>query len=210
MRSGKSDLAAVLPPRSPTLLIMIVFPATRTTLSAISVSTPMTKLLRHLPWLSALLIWTILSGCNTTAFSSSDSKDYRPMLVQFNLESRDDSEELAQPLPISHIRVPMNPKAVLLAQDILGAMAVPTEHGTWLTFRLTSAATRDFYTTSMKNKSLRLVLSVNGVPIGVTTITTGNNTGRINIYPELKDDNDVAELVKDINATCADIQRRLK
>jgi hypothetical protein len=58
------------------------------------------------------------------------------------------------------------------------------------------------------NQGRRLVLFINGQPVGARVIDGAFNTGSIAVYPELPDEV-LPKLVKNLNGTSADLQKKI-
>jgi hypothetical protein len=81
--------------------------------------------------------------------------------------------------------------------------------GSCAVFSLTADASRQFYLTSGAHQGLRLVVTINGVPTGVFKINEAIETGTLPVYLEMSDA-DLPDVVKGMNATCVELQKRLR
>jgi hypothetical protein len=166
-----------------------------------------------MPFFSRLLLLVLgaltglaVAGCNSgTAFP----KDFKPVIVQFNLETPNADPGSATSLPLSGQRIAYDPAPVLNETDLIGVKIEHTQMGSCTIFSLTPDATRKFYLTSAAHQGLRLVVTLNGVPTGVIQITQPVGTGTLPVYLELSD-TDLPELVNRMNATCVEIQKGLR
>ena len=152
------------------------------------------------------MLWGILSGCSTTE----SAKNYNVSVARFVMENSDENgyAGIAE-MPVSRVRIPVNSSAVLSEFDIVEVSVMEVELGKCLLFALTPQATRAFVKDSSLNRGKRLVLLVNGRPLGVRRIDTPIVDGRIFMFLETKDEN-LDEIAKDIKKTSLDAQKRLK
>lgn len=120
------------------------------------------------------------------------------MMAYFSLEVRGDASG-AVPLPISGLRIPVNTGPVLREYDIARVSIGQTERlGPCLIFQFRPDAAHDLSRMSTQYQGYRLVLSINGRPVGVTTITAPINNGTIVIIPEV-DPKDMPLIADGIN-----------
>jgi hypothetical protein len=161
---------------------------------------------RSLFLLLGSLVGLVLAGCSSMgAFP----KDFKPVIVQFNLELPNADASTATALPLSGQRIPYDPAPVLNEGDIIGVKIAQTQMGSCTIFSLTPEATRKLYRISATNQGDRLVVTINGVPTGVIKMSQAMDTGALPVYLEISDA-DLPELVKGMNATTVEIQKRLK
>ncbi|MEM9161057.1 MAG: hypothetical protein AAGB46_18560 [Verrucomicrobiota bacterium] len=157
-------------------------------------------------WLMLLGAIFGLCACETTE----RIKDYRVSVARFVLEA-DEGNEYASiaEMPVSRVRIPVNGKAVLSEFDILDVQVAEVEFGKCLVFGLTQEAGRAFMRDSSLSRGKRLVLLLNGRPIGARRIQAPITDGRVYIFLETKDEN-LEEIARDIRGTSLDAQRRIK
>ncbi len=166
----------------------------------------MTIFPRPLSLLLGALAGLALTGCNSsTAFP----RDFKPVIVQFNLETPNAEVGTAAPLPLSRQRIAFDPTPVLNETEIIGVKIEQTQMGSCTIFTLTPEAGRGLYRISATHQGYRLVVTINGAPTGVIKLGQAISTGTLPVYLEIPD-TDLPELVKGMNATCVEIQKRLR
>lgn len=148
-----------------------------------------------------------LSACST---ARNPVKDYDPALVRFFMEA-DRNNEYASiaVLPVSKVRIPINGRAIISEYDIVGAEVGELEYGKALVLKLTPLAARAFYRESTLNQGKRVVVSINGQPMGVRRLDRPVANEQVVFYLETKDEN-LAEIARNIKGTSFDIQKKLK
>src|SRR3954466_15734457 len=122
------------------------------------------------------------AGCQSTKAP----RDYTPVQARFFLEAASgDGTPIA--LPQSEVRITVNSKPVLTEGDVVNAEVVQVDLGKCLFFQLTPTATRDFYRMTVTHQGRRLVLLINGAPIGARRIDGAITNGGIFVFVELPD-----------------------
>ncbi len=144
----------------------------------------------------------LATGCQTTS-----EKDYDPIIARFFLEANP-QEGYAAPmvLPISKVMVPVNPKPVISEIDIIGVDMVQVDLGRCLSFRVTRDAARDLYRLSVDNLGRRLVLTLNGEPVGVRRMDRPLSYGNIMIFLEISDEQ-LEKTASDLELSTIDVQK---
>jgi hypothetical protein len=145
-----------------------------------------------------------VAGCNT----STKKKDYIPTVARFLMESDQADAFTSITLPISGVRIAVNNKPVVTEFDITGVQLAQSDLGKFLVFSLTRDATRDIYRVSTTNQGRRLVLYINGEPVGARLIDRPFDTGTIAIFIAVPEET-LPDLIKNLNATSADIQEQI-
>lgn len=148
-----------------------------------------------------LLLVTGLAGCRT----ADSSAGVVQMVPRFFLESAD-PRAMTIRLPQSGVQVAINPKPVFTENDLTGVELVQVELGKCLLFQLTPAAGRDLYRMSASNQGRRLVLLLNGEPVGARRMDGALSGGMIFIFVELPDDR-LEGLVTDLKTNLTRLQR---
>lgn len=152
-----------------------------------------------------LLVLLAMVGCQTTGM---DSAAYTR--ARFFLESvSSEGYGAAVALPVSGIQIPLQGQAIVSEYDYLAVDVVDVDLGRCLVFTLKPAAAREFYQISVGNQGKRLVLIVNGEPLGVRLIDGPIADGRIFVFLEVSDSN-LMELARKLKETNFDIQKKLK
>jgi hypothetical protein len=155
---------------------------------------------RDLGRLLAIFALMLFGGCATTP-----SHDYTPAVARFYLESTD-ARSATITLPQSGVQVAVASQPVLTETDITNVEVAKVELGECLMFQLTSAATRDLYRLTGSNQGRRLVLTLNGMPLGARRIEQPLADGAVLIFVEVPD-SDLPALVARLKKTSADLQR---
>ena len=96
----------------------------------------------------------------------------------------------------------MTPLSIL---DLVRVTEAKVDLGPCLLFQLTPAATRDIYRLSARNINRRLVLVLNGDPVGVRVIDRPVEAGMLFIFLEVPNAA-LPKLVVDLNRTCKRLQ----
>jgi ABC-type phosphate transport system substrate-binding protein len=147
---------------------------------------------------------TGLAGCNT----STKKKDYVPTVARFLMESDQADAFASITLPVSGVQIAVNNKPVITEFDITGVQLAQSDLGKFLVFSLTGDATRDIYRVSTTNQGRRLVLFINGQPVGARLIDRPFNSGTVAVFIAVPEET-LPDLVKNLNATSADIQKQI-
>jgi len=145
----------------------------------------------------------VLSGCRTT------KRDFTPHIVRFYLEESDHLPpshiaEMILPVSGSHITVKSRP--VFVESDIGNASLYETEFGPAVILLFRTAATTDFYRTTIANQGKRLVIVINGLPLGAYYISGPVQDGRIMFYLEVPDE-ELPEIVRSIQKTSDELRK---
>ncbi|MDQ8205436.1 hypothetical protein [Pelagicoccus sp. SDUM812003] len=154
--------------------------------------------------MGAFLLLSLLAGCQTGRIDPAELTRAR-----FFLEKADgDAYSAIVTLPLSQVKIPVEGDAILSEFDYLAIDLAELELGNCLSFTLKPAAARAFYRISVANQGKRLVLVVDGQPIGARRIDGPVSDGRIYIFLEVPDET-LEELAADLKKTNADIQKTL-
>lgn len=151
-----------------------------------------------------LLTAVLLGGCRT------NDSDFRPHVTRLYLEESNHlpaSHIMDMVLPISGSHITVQSRPVYAEWDIAQAAQFETEFGPAIILLLNSQAAKDFYRTSITNQGRRLVLTINGVPLGAHYIDRPIEDGRVAFFLELPDE-DLPEVVKAIQQTSLEVQKR--
>lgn len=151
--------------------------------------------------LGLLGIGFLLGGCQTK------SADKGPVEVtRFLIEADSAKGAFAVKLPISGVTVRVSPKPVVTEFDIRHVSEAEVEMGRCLLFQLTPSASRDLYRLSAANIGRRLVVVINGEPLGARLIERPLESGMLFIFLEVPDES-LPELVENLNHTTMLIQK---
>lgn len=156
-------------------------------------------------WIGLFLIaWALCGyGCRSTPAA----RDYAPVRARFFLESGSaDGTPIA--LPQSGVRVTVNSQPVIAEGDIANVELVQVDLGKCLLFQLTPAATRDFYRMSVSHQGRRLVLIIDGEPLGARRIDGAITNGALFVFVEVPDAA-LPALVDNLKKSSVAIQREI-
>lgn len=128
-----------------------------------------------------LLTLAALSGC-----ASGQVRPGTGVLARFFLEAPG-GDGLALTLPRSGTRVVVRAKPVLTEFDVIDVQVARVELGDCLLFKLSPASSRDLYRLTGANHGSRLVVVVNGEPLGARRIDHAFDEGSILMFVELSD-----------------------
>jgi hypothetical protein len=154
-------------------------------------------------WILLLLTAGLVAGCQTAA-QVDKTVSTRP---RFFMESSATSSTTVI-LPRSGVPIAINPKPVFTEADVMDVELVQVELGQCLMFRLTSSAARDLYRMSGTNQGRRLVLLLDGEPMGARRMDGALNSGVLFIFVELPDET-LPGLVGRLKASVGAVQRAL-
>lgn len=133
--------------------------------------------------LAALLtVLVLVSACQTVA-----PREYTPMVARFRLETVDAQGEWLT-LPKSAVRIAVGAKPVMTEFDIVDVGMAEVQLGKCLKFEFTTAAGRDLFRLTSVNAGQRLVLLVNGKPLGARRIDRAIHDGTLLIFVETPDE----------------------
>jgi len=145
----------------------------------------------------------VLVSCKTTGVGF----EYERAVARFVLESENGGSIVT--MPVSDVRIQVNPTAVLTEFDFESVAVAEVELGQCLQFRLTHQASRRFYQASANNQGRRMVLIVNGNPLGLLRIERPVADGIFYVFVEIPDV-DLPELAKNLRGTSLEIQSKLR
>ncbi|MEJ1973931.1 MAG: radical SAM family heme chaperone HemW [Lacunisphaera sp.] len=147
----------------------------------------------------------VFAGCQ----SANDEPKVQPLVARFFLETRPGEPGATVELPVSKLKLNVNPKPVLTEYDIAGVQVTKVDLGWCLLFRLAPPATLDFYRLSVGAQGRRLVLTLNGQAAGARRIDQVIGDGGLMIFIEVLD-SDLPILADRIRRTSAGLAERRK
>jgi hypothetical protein len=142
------------------------------------------------------------TGCQSRAAAK-----HSPVVARFFLEGTREATATLR-LPRSETFIPVQAKAVVVETDIVNVELAQVEMGLCLLFQLSPAAARDLFRLTAANQGRRLVLTLDGAPVGARLLDRPLNDGVIMIFVELPDEA-LPPLVHDLKATSQQVQREL-
>lgn len=155
--------------------------------------------------LAVLLCVTLgLAGCRTTTAASAAARGPVP---RFFLEAAEPTT-LTITLPKSGVTLSMNPQPVLTEGDIVDVALAQVDLGKCLAFKVTPAAARDLYRLTGSHQGRRLVLMVDGSPLGARRIDGALSDGIVFVFVEVADEI-LPKLVEDLRKSSAATQREI-
>lgn len=129
-------------------------------------------------------------------------------VARFYLEAGEGEAGLDFTLPQSDVVVRVNPRPVLVEYDFLDVQIARVELGECLLFQLNGGAARDLYRLSAANQGRRLVLTINGQPLGARRLDQPIGDGVVMVFAETPD-TALPELVQSLQKTAIRVQRGL-
>ena len=162
------------------------------------------------PLRSSLLLTVLaavlaVAGCNSTT----KKKNFDTTVARFLIEASEGDTFASVTLPVSGVQITVNNRPAVTEMDFTGVQLAHADLGDFLVFALTTDAARDVYRLTGSNQGKRLVLFINGKPVGARMIDRAFNTGAISIFVAIPD-NLLPDLVKNLNATSEDLQKQIE
>lgn len=147
-----------------------------------------------------------VAGCNS---QTKKKKNYDMTVARFLIEASEGDTFASVTLPVSGVQIAVNNKPAVTEFDFTGVQLAHADLGDFLVFSLTVDAARDVYRLTGSNQGKRLVLFINGKPVGARMIDRAFNTGAIAIFVAIPDEL-LPDLVKNLNATSEDFQKEIE
>lgn len=143
------------------------------------------------------------SGCQST---TTVEEDFEPVIARFAVEATPEiSVAEFVTLPQSGVRIPVYPSIGFSELDIANVELVRVDLGLCLLFEFTPEATRTLFRVSGANIGRRLVLSLNGQPIGARLLEGPIADGRLLIFAEMNDE-ELTDTAVNLKKTARKIQ----
>lgn len=142
--------------------------------------------IRSLTFYSGLFMLGLLTAC---AFPPSRS-DVSPARFQFHLEASDltsTNRQFTAVLPVSGSSIRVDRLPVFDSGDVVSVDLAEVALGACLRFRMNSAGARALYQLTAEKRGLRLVLLVEGNPVGVRVIDDVLADGMLFTFVEVPD-----------------------
>lgn len=154
----------------------------------------------------ALTIALVHGGCQ----SPQAARDFDPIVPQFLLEapSQQPGAQVIE-LPVSQVQVPVYPRVALSQTDVSNVELVHVDLGLCLMFEFTPGAGRVLFRLSSSNIGRRLVVTLNGRPLGARLIEGPIQDGRLLVFVEVSDEELPATAVN-LKRTVHEIQTALQ
>lgn len=156
--------------------------------------------------LATVLFLTLfgVAGCQAP---SAAPRDYTPVVARFFLEESGQQATRIM-LPRSGVNLAIGAQPVFAETDLANVELMQVDLGQCLMFQLTPSSARDLYRLSASNQGRRLVLVLNGEPIGARRIDGPLADGNILVFVELADST-LPALVTNMKKTIAELQRAI-
>lgn len=148
------------------------------------------------PLAGALVLLLGSAACQTRK----PPPDYEPAVSRFLVEASPDEAGIAARLPASGTVILTRPKPLFVEYDVANVELVRVDLGLCLQYEFLPQAARDLYRFTLQNRGRRLVLTINGVPVGARLIDQPIANGAILIFVELRED-DLPRLVHNLRVT---------
>ena len=150
-----------------------------------------------------LLLILSLGGCTTAPVVPA-----KPILARFFLESGGEPGAVVV-LPVSESRIVIAMKPVFTEFDLARVEIARVELGQCLLFQLTPAAARDLHRLAVSHRGQRLVLMIDGHPMGARRIEEPIMAGDLYLFIE-GPDGSLPELQQRLQATALRLLREAK
>ncbi len=144
----------------------------------------------------------LLAGCQTPPPKSP------PSFARFYLESTH-SSAITATLPQSGVSVPVAEHPVLSEYDFTDVQPGQAEFGRGLQFKLTSEAVRDFQRLAEANRGQRVVLFIDGQPVGARKIAQAFDGRSLTVFVEVPDDT-LPRVAEAVSRTSRGLQKPVK
>ena len=144
-----------------------------------------------------------LAGCSAPAAKNNPP----PTIARFFLEAVD-QRSMSVTLPKSGVQIAVNAQPVVTEGDIIDAAVAQVDLGKCLMIQVTPSAARDLYRLTASHQGRRLVLVVNGTPLGARRIDGPIGDGIIFVFVEVTDES-LRKLADDLKHSSAALQREL-
>lgn len=131
-----------------------------------------------------------------------------PTTARFFLETAG-PKAIVVTLPLSQVNIAIEPKPVITEFDLVDVEIAQVELGPCLMFHLTGAAARDVHRMTALHAGGRLVLMVNGEPLGARRIEQPWENGIVLIFVETPDEA-LPALAGKLKSTAAELRRIAK
>lgn len=167
----------------------------------------MVKLTRHLTLLFvAITAFAFLMGCKTSEERMQGDEFYLPRAHIETSPTTPSEWSMDVTMPLSQVRLQVLRGMVFNERNVIGAELVKVDGGLALLLQLDREGTRNLYTTTVQNMGRRLVLTINGAPVGIRLVSSPVNNGVWLTFLEMPDE-DLEELVIKLKASIESVQK---
>jgi hypothetical protein len=149
---------------------------------------------------------TIVAGLGCQSTTTVAEEDFEPVIARFAVEATAEiSVAEVVTLPQSGVTIPVYPSIGFSELDIANVELVRVDLGLCLLFEFTPSATRTLFRVSGANIGRRLVLSLNGQPVGARLLEGPIQDGKLLIFAEMNDD-ELTDTAVNLKKTARKIQ----
>lgn len=154
------------------------------------------RFLRLLPPLVLVIAAGLVAGCA----SSSKKRDFDTAAVRFLVEAGPGEAGVMVRLPRSGSTITVVPKVLFTEFDVTSVEVLDSELGKVMLFQFTPEAGRDLYRKTVTRQGLRIVTTVNNLPIGAVRVERPISQGYVLTHVEA-DTADLDKLAESIKLT---------
>lgn len=161
---------------------------------------------RFHPSLLGCIAITMVAGGGCQSTSPVAEEDFEPVIARFAVEANSEiSVAEVVTLPQSGVIIHVYPSIGFSELDIANVELVRVDLGLCLLFEFTPDATRTLFRVSGANIGRRLVLSLNGQPVGARLLEGPIGDGKLLIFAELNDE-ELTDTAVNLKKTARKIQ----
>lgn len=153
----------------------------------------------------SLLILCSFSGCKKDRIKKENLKVPRLMLESRNVNYGSLTGPLLT-LPVSGTQIEVEKEPLVNEFEIANFEMVQVDMGTALMIQTTETGARKLYRGSVTNMGSRVVLTINGVPVGARRIDGDIRNGQFFTFVEI-DDASLGQLVLDLKDSIVELQK---
>jgi len=144
----------------------------------------------------------LLGGCATPPAPF----DFDPLIPRLLMEAPPQAPAITTvELPVSHVQIPVYPRAVLSELDLANVELVHVDLGLCLMLECTREGSGILLRLSAANLGRRLVITLNGTPYGARVLDAPIQDGRLFIFVEMSDEQ-ITSAAIDLKKTVHEVQ----
>jgi hypothetical protein len=152
-------------------------------------------------WAGSVALLAV-AGCQTP----DKPLDFDPLVPRFLMEAPAQAPAATVvELPVSKLRVPVYPRAVLSEVDIANVELVRVDLGLCLMFDCTPEGARNLLRLSASNLGRRLIVTLNGTAFGARMFEGAIPDGRLFVFVEMNDEQ-ITTAAVDLKKTVHEVQ----
>jgi hypothetical protein len=134
---------------------------------------------------TAIALLLVLTGMGGGCASPQAGRTETPSVARFYLEANPGAGGTTVVLPVSGVRIVVEPTPVLIESDVAAAACARVDLGDCLALRFKAAASVDLLRLSTAARGRRLVLTIDGMPVGARRLDVALATGELLMFVEL-------------------------